>query len=192
MQAVDAPCRLLSSLRRTSSDHDRIVRVDDGFRLVRDFAQHVKWRSNVNMYSPSSQRRDAKPLSSSEYLSSGGMFHKSEDVCLCICKFLSAVVRLVYAQIQNTYQSSLHMWPYNAFGFLSCRIPRWMTPNNGFSLRLRGLSSSASKKWDSLRTGFRTARNIDLIGWHDASCKRVSARVNLRREFTKTLPEQIS
>ena len=113
MQDVDEHERLLHRLRRTSSDHDndRIVRVDDGFRLVRDFAHHVKWRSNVNMYSPSSQRRDAVPFSSSQYLSFGGMFHKSENVCLCICKFLSAVVRLVYAQIQNTYQSSLHIWP---------------------------------------------------------------------------------
>ena len=79
----------------------------------------------------------------------------------------------------------------NAFGFLSCRIPRWMTPNDGFSLRLRGFSSSASEIWNSLRTGFRTTRNIDLIGWHDASCKRVSTHFNLKRESTITRPAKI-
>ena len=78
----------------------------------------------------------------------------------------------------------------NAFGFLSCRIPRWMTPNDKFSLRLRGLPSSAPEMCNSLRRGFRTTRNIDLIGWHDASCKRVSARFNLRREFTIIRPEK--
>ena len=81
---------------------------------------------------------------------------------------LCAVVRYVYAHIQNAHQSTLH----------KCSNPRRITFSDVTHV---GFRKSVSDTWNFLRTGSRTSRNIDLIEWHGAPCKWVSVSFNLGR-----------